>query len=307
MTFANAKAALLRISDCGQNQEVTNNIKIKQETLDPNDAIFYGENEENSNDEENIWFQNGNRPRRNPYNRNNSSNNKQQCYGCGESNHWLRDCPKNKRFQNSNRSDMNRQCYGCGDRTHWIKDCPFIKDLQSLIRSRNTFSQRGRNTYYTEDGGDQEAGQPETPIFFQSNVGNEMEEILLVGETVNKAVLDSGASKTVCGTEWFSCYVDSINEKSRKEIKEFPSESTFKFGVGRQKAIKMVHLPVVFCGQKIFLEVHVVETDIPLLLSLETMKKLAINVNFEKDQAIINGNSFDLEMTSTGHYTLPLI
>ena len=54
-------------------------------------------------------------------------------------------------------------------------------------------------------------------------------------------------------------------------------------------------------------EVHVVDTNIPLLLSLKTMKNLGLRINFEKDQAEINGKLFELEMTSTGHYTLPLI
>ena len=34
-------------------------------------------------------------------------------------------------------------------------------------------------------------------VFFQSDVGNGIENILLVGETVNHTVLDCGASKTV--------------------------------------------------------------------------------------------------------------
>ena len=40
-------------------------------------------------------------------------------------------------------------------------------------------------------------------LLLQSDVGNEVEEIQLVGDTVNKAALDSGASKKiVCGLEW---------------------------------------------------------------------------------------------------------
>ena len=44
-------------------------------------------------------------------------------------------------------------------------------------------------------------------VFFQSDVGNEIEDILLVGETVNHAVLDYGASKTVYGLEWYTCFI----------------------------------------------------------------------------------------------------
>ena len=127
-----------------------------------------------------------------------------------------------------------------------------------------------------------------------------------MGETINKAVLDCGASKTVCGNEWLKCYLDSIDEKTKGDIKEFPSNTIFKFGVGKLRALKMIHLPVHICNKEIILEIHVVDTDIPLLLSLKTMKSLGLHMNFETDQVEINGNSFDLEMTTTGHYTLPL-
>ena len=73
----------------------------------------------------------------------------------------------------------------------------------------------------------------EQKVFFLKNdVGNEVEEILLVGETVNKAVLDSGASKTVCGEEWYRCYVDSLDEKSKSFLEEYSSDTIFRFGVG---------------------------------------------------------------------------
>ena len=68
-----------------------------------------------------------------------------------------------------------------------------------------------------EDGFDEEK-----PIFFQSNVGNEPEDILLVGETVNKAILDSGASQTVCGSEWYESYLDGLKDSEREEILEYP-------------------------------------------------------------------------------------
>ena len=61
-----------------------------------------------------------------------------------------------------------------------------------------------------------------------------------------------------------------------------------------------------FCDKKIQLEFHVVNTDIPLLLSLKTMKTMGLQINFETDKVILDGEDFDLETTSTGHYTLTL-
>ena len=59
--------------------------------------------------------------------------------------------------------------------------------------SCNVLRQNDGNFHYSKE--ETNNGQ-EKQVFFQSDVGNEVEDILLVGETVNKAVLDSGASKT---------------------------------------------------------------------------------------------------------------
>ena len=60
----------------------------------------------------------------------------------------------------------------------------------------------------------------------------------------------------------------------------------FKFGVGMMRASKRVTIPVTICDRDIRLEVDVVDTDIPLLVSLQTMKKLGMNIDFETDMAI---------------------
>ena len=344
MTFANAKDALLRITEkCpGMNAvkgERTDMIQVKEEPMDYDQPItMYNEtgygihNVHNGNETEknDIFYQSGSQNRR-PYVNRNSAN--KQCYGCGESNHWIKDCPS----VHPNKGN-NRKCYGCGDITHWIKDCPHLRDLQALVKSlgskpmsyaprnnQNSRNYRGRSnekeSFYAEDencnvspenDGNFHYSQEETnngqekQVFFQSDVGNEVEDILLVGETVNKAVLDSGASKTVCGKEWYDCYIESVDENTKKDLKEFPSDTVFRFGVGKLRALKMVHLPVKLCEKQIKLEVHVVETDIPLLLSLKTMKTMGMQINFEQDKVAVDGQMFDLETTSSGHYAFSL-
>ena len=137
-------------------------------------------------------------------------------------------------------------------------------------------------------------------------VPNEAEDILLLGDTINKAVLDSGASRTVCGKEWYDRYVDSLSQETRAGLKELPSDTIFRFGVGKLKADKVVHLPVKLSDKEILIEVHVVQTDIPLLLSLKTMKKMGMQIDFEKDRVALEEETFGLEITSSGHYALSL-
>ena len=40
----------------------------------------------------------------------------------------------------------------------------------------------------------------------------------LVGETLSCALLDSGCTKTVCGSFWLQCYKNSLDEKDQANI-----------------------------------------------------------------------------------------
>ena len=59
-----------------------------------------------------------------------------------------------------------------------------------------------------------------------------------MGQPINQAVLDSGASQTVCGKEWYQRLLDSLGEEQLIQITESPSSKVFKFGVGSLKALK---------------------------------------------------------------------
>ena len=72
------------------------------------------------------------------------------------------------------------------------------------------------------------------------------------------------------------------------------------------KAIKMAHPLLCFVEKRIKLEVHVVEIDKPLLLSLKKMKTMGLVLTDKLDKVFLDGEGFDLETTSTGHYTLTL-
>ena len=336
MKLQSAKDALLRISEkCPSSKNAKSEqldfIQVKEEPLDFEHPTmicdtdygmhnrFYGHDV----DRREILYS-GSNYRRQGQNRSNSK----QCFGCGESTHWIKDCPK----VNSTNRNPNRQCYGCGDNSHWIKDCPHLRDMQSLIRnmegsagpqryssdnsngSRNSPS--SLRTHFKEEErndcdksahqSEEETDQSNLKIFFLSDVGNEAEDILLLGDTINKAVLDSGASRTVCGKEWYDRYVDSLSQETRAGLKELPSDTIFRFGVGKLKADKVVHLPVKLSDKEILIEVHVVQTDIPLLLSLKTMKKMGMQIDFEKDRVALEEETFGLEITSSGHYALSL-
>ena len=54
------------------------------------------------------------------------------------------------------------------------------------------------------------------------------------------------------------------------------------------------------------LRTDVVAADIPLLLSRKSMQTAGINIDLTSDTATIFGKSVMLNMTSSGHYCIPI-
>ena len=75
-----------------------------------------------------------------------------------------------------------------------------------------------------------------------------LKHAFLLTEIWNCAVIDSGASKTVCGNQWLDVFLDSISDFDKNKIVFSESNSYFKFGIGSSiKALYSVSLPVIKC------------------------------------------------------------
>ena len=308
-TLKESKEVLLRLTDSqispsSSASNLSSQIKVKEEQ----EVTFYGGHEEDE-----VLYNQDRRQDRRPF-RDQRNRERQPCYGCGDRQHWIRDCPhvqklrQQLQFNNSRSRGSNNQFRGPSSYNRGANNSYRERNYQNYICSELEEPQYddqffGKDDTQNEDNYNDDV---ERPIFYQSHVGNEVEEIMLVSETINKAVLDCGASRTVCGSEWFSIYLDSLPEKERGEIREKPSNTMFKFGAGMLRASRRVTIPMSLCDKKIDLEVDVVDTDIPLLLSLPTMKELGMSIDFKKDKVLIGDDEFLLETTSTGHYTLSL-
>ena len=132
-------------------------------------------------------------------------------------------------------------------------------------------------------------------MFIKEVVHDDDQSILLLSESLNKALLDTGAPITVCGTSWLEAYEDSLSPLQRKECIQHPSEKTFRFGDGcSMKAEFMKKLPITICGKSFSLETHVVNNDLPLLLSQDSMKKAKCVIDLENDKIWIGDRQQDL-------------
>ena len=81
----------------------------------------------------------------------------------------------------------------------------------------------------------------------------------------------------------------------------------FRFGGGEKlKSVASYTVPAVLAGHEVNIKTDVVESGIPLLLSLKSMKKARLKLDVENDSAEILGTMVPLNNTSSGHYCVPI-
>ena len=123
----------------------------------------------------------------------------------------------------------------------------------------------------------------------------------------NCAVLDSACSSTVCGDKGNNNYTQSLDSIDKSKVRQKDGHRVFKFGGGTcLKSYSKYSLPDVIAGKEVTINTGIVEFDIPLLLSRTAMKKAAIKMDLENDTATIMGNGVALNLTTSGHYCIPI-
>ena len=81
----------------------------------------------------------------------------------------------------------------------------------------------------------------------------------------------------------------------------------FVFGGGNQlKSDGEFRLPAEIAGKEVRIKTYVVQSDIPLLLSRNTMKTAGVKMDLENDTATIFRKEVTLNLTASGHYSVPI-
>ena len=120
-------------------------------------------------------------------------------------------------------------------------------------------------------------------------------------------MLDSGCTKTVCGGEWLKCYINSLSDLEKKKIQVFASNTEFRFGDGKRVVSeKCALIPGKIGGKAVTIKTDVMNSEIPLLISKESMKCAGTKIDFLEDKVNIFGKDSSLHFTSSGHYAIPL-
>ena len=234
------------------------------------------------------------------------------------------------------------QCVICGSQYHWANECPekATRPIRQGAQNSGPRYPAMRGTYFQStlddhtneeyptyyESSSQHQGYQELPpsqldasqsnmlydtyyeiVLFQSDYDHPSHLKGLVAEAWNCAVLDSGATKTVCGRIWYNTYLQSLPITEYSLITSSESTNIFRFGDGQQiQSMRQVCIPVKIGSMDVMLETDIIDRDIPLLLSRESMKKAGMTLYFEHDTAVIFGTPVHLTVTKSGHYTLPL-
>ena len=101
--------------------------------------------------------------------------------------------------------------------------------------------------------------------------------------------------------------MNTLTEKDAQKVVEESSSSSFRFGDGDSKtANKSVTIPARIGNEDIMIKTDVIDSDLPLLLSKEAMKKGDVKIGFAIDKVSFLNQNVDIVFTSSGHYAIPL-
>ena len=144
-------------------------------------------------------------------------------------------------------------------------------------------------------------------ILYQADYDSPTQITRLLAESFNCAVIDCGASRTVCGKIWLQVLLESIPKELTDAIQYLPSKRVFKFGDGKRFPSEgIVIFPAVIGNSSIMIEADIVDAEVPLLFSKDSLKKAGMAIDFKFDTVDFLNQCLPLSVTSSGHYILPI-
>ena len=186
-------------------------------------------------------------------------------------------------------------CTVCSSKMHWARKCPHAYERQQSFA-----------LYSDVQSVSEEDAEVQVTLFSTEKTFNSGIDTLL-GETIGSVLLDCGCTKTVCGELWLQCYLETLNDVERTQIKYEKTHGMYKFGDGNLfAATKCIVFPCVLAGKAVRIRSDVVTCNVPLLLSRQSMRKAGMVINTGNDSATVFGKELKLSSTSNGHYTLPI-
>ena len=186
-------------------------------------------------------------------------------------------------------------CYNCKKEGHIASEC---YNRRGAVRGK-----RGGGRGQRGSGGRRGQSGDATGVYKMSV---ETDYVLSLSEQVGlRALLDTGAAKSVCGSDWLKNFEKESCIRVRRESCE---QRRFTFGdLSGVNSTLIAYIPTDIFGVK-FTEfaVYVLDINIPLLLSRHLLSQMNAVIDFERDQLRVSGKTTPLHLTDTGHVTIDL-
>ena len=202
----------------------------------------------------------------------------------------------NKRFQSNqqgpvvNPRDVQTgeimRCHGCNSRFHLYRSMQCPNNAKAMLAEKEESEDTlNVETIYASERD------------FRSNTNT----------TNGSGVVDSAATKTVCGEPWFEAFRNYLKSLG-KEITTSPSDVVYKFGNdGHKKSLFSAVIPVRLFGKNAKLRVDVIASNCPLLMGRPTLEKIGLILNFKDSTATVDGNKYSLQRSEKGHFLVSLM
>ena len=185
------------------------------------------------------------------------------------------------------------RCHGCGSRFHLYRSVKCPKNASALMAEEEE-----RVPSYEDD---KETLNVEH--IFASEQDYQIENDLSYGY----GVLDSAATKTVCGKPWFEQFQRYLNTVDKK-IRINESHVWYRFGDdGRKKALFQATIPVSIFGKNYNLIVDVIDSNCPLLMGRPSLEKLGLILDFQNSTAMVCEQKYVLKRSKKGHFLASLM
>lgn len=226
----------------------------------------------------------------------------------------------NQNQKHKDDDDDEVRCFFCRSKTHMIKDCIQAKKMRAQYQNRK----RNKGAYYAnmaegDNDQEQESGDPDQE---SDNDGHAVGSVCLsdtfisdtktnrfTEESKECAAIDTCCSQTVSGRIWFNDYKSKIPEEIKHLLKgPMATNQYFRFGDNKVLQAEEKWIVPAYLGDKlILLELYIIPSDIPMLLSKSDLQANDTILYMKEDMAQFNGKMVNLQTTTAGHYIVPLL
>ena len=117
--------------------------------------------------------------------------------------------------------------------------------------------------------------------------------------------MDTGCSRSLAGSKWIKSFYSQMSKEDRKQVQKRPSQATFKFGDGHTHKSNTIWIfPVYFGGLRKRIAFDEVNAAIPLLISLDIVRRLGLETRFKHDMARVEDATpwFKLHLDNGPHW-----